>query len=157
MPQISFLFLNQGDLMKLLIVLSLLMANLAFAAPVEEAQGKLVIQAVLDSLSVHDLDCLTVKNVKRKASDLNWGSIRSLYKVDVNSYGIQPLITASYVETGRSEYVVQFTTNKEETQVTRIVYQSHALRKSNVNVGTLSNPKYEEVETRTLVESVTCK
>lgn len=142
--------------MKTLIAFSLmLVCQFAFANPLPKKEGDLVIRAIRESLRSNDLKCVQSVGAEFKAADLNWRFVSENGLVTINE-GEQPVIKI-IAEDGRTEFDLDFTTNEEITIVTKISGQVASISKGVRNVGTIINPRFEEVTFRTQANKVICQ
>lgn len=141
--------------MKTLLVLSILViSGLAHSEVLPANKFNDVIQAIQDSLNVRDLTCIEVKSgTKLKASAISWKAFDAFNPTLIISENEQPAITIHSAPREDKNLGVTFldssakiTTNSDYTLLEKIELvqyeNSKVVRK---NVGTLINPKYEDV------------
>ncbi|WPU63691.1 hypothetical protein [Peredibacter starrii] len=142
--------------MKLIFALSLiLVCQFAFANHLPEKQGDLVIRAIRQSLETNDLKCDQNSGYEFRASGLHWKFISEHGLVFIIE-GEQPVIKL-VAEDGSTEFLLDITTNEDFTIVTKISGQVSNISKSVRNVGTIINPRFEEVTLRTGINKVICQ
>ena len=142
--------------MKKMFALSLmLLCQFAFATPLPRKDGDLVIRAIRESLQSNDLKCVPSAGVEFKSSGLNWRFVSENGLVTINE-GEQPVIKI-IADDGKTEFDLDFTTNEEITIVTKITGQVASISKGLRNVGTIINPRFEEVTLRTQVNKIICQ
>ncbi len=141
--------------MKTLLVLSmLLVSGLAHSEVLPANKFNDVIQAIKDSLNVRDLNCIEViSRTKLKASVISWKAFDATNPTLIISENEQPAITIHSAPREDKSHGVTYlessakiTTSSDYTLVEKIEMvqyeNSKVVRK---NVGTLINPKYEDV------------
>lgn len=142
--------------MKTLIAFSvMLICQFAFANPLPKKESDLVIRAIRESLAVSDLNCTSKADGKFKASGMNWAFIEKNGLVTINE-GEQPVITLK-AEDGRTEFLLDITTNEAITAVTKINGHAAQISKGVRNVGTITNPRFEDTIVRTNINPVSCE
>ncbi len=116
-----------------------------------------VIGAIKDSLANKDLECHdSISGRIFKASALNFDAITILKSTISINESQQPVITFSS-ENSLQSIIVEISTNSDQTIVEKIKIANNDIETKRKNVGTITNPRYEQVISKKLTESVECK
>lgn len=140
--------------MKFVLLLSLIsFSSVSFAK--ESASNAEVIQAIKDSLSVKNLNCLdSVTGQSFRASESQWDNIAAA-QMTINQ-DQQPVLTFKSTEP-KSEMIVTVTTNSDLTIVEEIKAVVSSFTKTTKNVGTIVKPQYKEIITKNVLSNIKCK
>lgn len=131
-----------------------LLSQGVFAQALPAKQGAPVIQAVRDSLTINDLNCVEeISRYALRASQLNWSALKG-GEVSVNEK-VQPVIKIKVIGNER-EIIGLVTTNAELNQVLNIEITVSDIIKELRNMGTITRPRYEEITIRKRIESIKC-
>lgn len=143
-----------------IIILSMLgISSFAHSEVVPANKLNDVIQAIKDSISAKDLNCVdSVSGTSLKASKLNWDAVSSAeLKINENQ---QPVIVLhNEADAGHYDTTVEVTTNEDYTiveEITGIQYKDSTIVRK--NVGTIVNPKYENIRVAgQILQKIECK
>ena len=143
--------------MKFLLLLSLMTFS-RFSFSAEETN---VVNAIFDSLISHDLNCINLtendskvfKATKLKVSDLDYKHVQMT--IDEKQ---QPVITFFLVDWDEHEELVTIATNSDLNIVKEIKWTKNSVIKTkSKNLGTITNPRYEDIIVRTEFYNIECK
>lgn len=143
--------------MKIILLLSLIsFSSLSFSS--ENPSIANIAQAIMVSLESRDLSCSWESDNARtfRASSLNFTFlVENKYTLTINE-AEQPVITFLKLE-NNEESLVTITTNSDLTVVEGIKSVTSTLTKTQINVGTITNPRFEEKIVKTIKGSLECK
>ena len=144
-------------LRNLLSIVLLFICSVSFAhIGAQTAKFEDISKAVKDSFSVRDLNCKK-DGVNYMASKIDWNGLDSSNtKVEIKE-GRQPVVVFYHTNKDQSILHIEITTNSDYTLVERLQSFTITQQKIKKNVGTIINPRYEEVVTETRKEQFLCE
>lgn len=141
--------------MKFLITLGLLSFS-CIGLAADSISKSDVIDAIKESISKKDLVCSVEGKFHSRSSTINFDYlIKTNFKMTINE-SEQPAVKFEHAEQEVS-YLTEVFTNQELTVVEELRFSTFNVKKIKVNVGTITNPKFEPAISKKLTSLLICK
>lgn len=125
-----------------------------------KATPKEVINAVIEAQMRSELECTLSDNSKRKLKELAISAVMNQVSkpiVKVNEVSAPHIIITGAQDKYDSEVNMEVVTTSDFKDIQKMKVERYTWQISRVNVGTITNPRFEEVRTKKYLENINCQ